>query len=122
MLALVLPSFARFYIAMKLGIAIAARMPMITTTIISSISVKPFSALRMTVTPLAEILSAAPADGLSAGTKCNRCAGPARKNHAASPTLAAPGPLREGVMKRNLQLACAWHAPDPPGPAGHSIP
>src|SRR5437870_7690944 len=51
MLALVLPSFARFCIAMKLGIAIAARMPMITTTIISSISVKPFSALFMVLTP-----------------------------------------------------------------------
>src|SRR5438552_10162340 len=50
MLDLVPPSFARFGIAMKLGIAIAARMPMITTTIISSISVKPFSALFMVLT------------------------------------------------------------------------
>ena len=39
MLALVEPSFARFCIAMKFGIAIAARMPMMTTTIIISISV-----------------------------------------------------------------------------------
>ena len=42
MFALTLPSFARSCIAMKFGIAIAARIPMITTTIISSISVKPF--------------------------------------------------------------------------------
>ena len=42
MLALVEPSFARFCIAMKFGIAIAARMPMMATTIISSMSVKPF--------------------------------------------------------------------------------
>src|SRR5207249_7379552 len=42
MLALVEPSLALFCIAMRLGIAIAARMPMITTTIISSINVKPF--------------------------------------------------------------------------------
>jgi len=46
MLAFVEPSLARFCIAMKFGIAIAARIPMITTTIISSIRVKPFS-LRM---------------------------------------------------------------------------
>src|SRR5206468_1156203 len=46
MLALVLPSFARFCMAMKLGIAIAARMPMITTTIMSSMSVKPLFCLR----------------------------------------------------------------------------
>src|SRR5258706_10351437 len=42
MLAFVLPSFARFCMATKLGIAMAARMPIITTTIISSIRVKPF--------------------------------------------------------------------------------
>src|SRR5881394_2728259 len=47
MFALVLPSLARSCIAMKFGIAIAARMPMITTTIISSISVKPFCDLVM---------------------------------------------------------------------------
>src|ERR687888_1721423 len=46
MLALVLPSLARFCMAMKLGIAIAARMPMITTTIMSSINVKPLLLLR----------------------------------------------------------------------------
>src|SRR5213594_4767039 len=51
MLALVLPSFARSCIAMKFGIAIAARMPMITTTIISSISVKPFCDLLMMRSP-----------------------------------------------------------------------
>src|SRR6185295_14095812 len=45
MLALVLPSLARDCMAMKFGIAIAARMPMITTTIISSIRVKPLSDL-----------------------------------------------------------------------------
>src|SRR6266498_5406077 len=44
MLAFVLPSFARTCMAMKLGMAIAARMPMITTTIISSMSVNPFCA------------------------------------------------------------------------------
>src|SRR5689334_2221949 len=49
MLAFVLPSFARFCIAMKLGIAIAARMPMITTTIISSMRVKPFCDLSIAV-------------------------------------------------------------------------
>src|SRR6266850_4228038 len=48
MLALVEPSLARFCIAMKFGIAIAARIPMITTTIISSIKVKPFWFLNMT--------------------------------------------------------------------------
>src|SRR5258706_14920877 len=48
MLALVEPSLARFCIAMKFGIAIAARIPMITTTIISSMSVKPFWFLNMT--------------------------------------------------------------------------
>src|SRR6058998_749006 len=37
----VLPSLARSCIAMKLGIAIAARTPMITTTTISSMIVKP---------------------------------------------------------------------------------
>src|SRR5207247_4332130 len=47
MLALVEPSLARFCMAMKLGIAIAARMPMMTTTIISSIRVKPFCDLTM---------------------------------------------------------------------------
>src|SRR5262249_4174812 len=53
MFDLVAPSFARFVIAMKFGIAIAARMPMITTTIISSISVKPFAtALLMVLGPL----------------------------------------------------------------------
>src|SRR6185369_14961026 len=36
------PSLARDCKAMKFGMAIAARMPMITTTIISSIRVKPF--------------------------------------------------------------------------------
>jgi len=45
---LLLPSFARFCIAMKFGIAIAARIPMITTTIISSMRVKPFWFLDMT--------------------------------------------------------------------------
>src|SRR5262245_49695109 len=49
MLALVLPSFARFCIAMKFGIAIAARMPMITTTIISSMRVKPFCDLSIAI-------------------------------------------------------------------------
>src|SRR5204863_7524556 len=47
MFVLVLPSLARSCIAMKFGIAIAARMPMITTTIISSIRVKPFCDLVM---------------------------------------------------------------------------
>jgi hypothetical protein len=47
MFDLTLPSLARFCIAMKFGIAIAARMPMITTTIMSSISVKPFCDLVM---------------------------------------------------------------------------
>src|SRR5262245_55360900 len=42
MFALVEPSLARLCMAMKFGMAIAARMPMITTTIISSIRVKPF--------------------------------------------------------------------------------
>src|ERR1700704_6288774 len=51
MLAFVLPSFARLCIAMKFGIAIAARIPMITTTIISSIRVKPFWDLCMTFDP-----------------------------------------------------------------------
>ena len=41
MFALVLASLARFCRAMKFGTAIAAGMPMITTTIISSIRVKP---------------------------------------------------------------------------------
>ena len=41
MFALVAPSFARFCMAMKFGIAIAARIPMITTTIMSSMRVKP---------------------------------------------------------------------------------
>src|SRR5262249_36698493 len=52
MLALVLPSFARSCIAMKFGIAIAARMPMITTTIISSMRVKPFCILDIDTPPL----------------------------------------------------------------------
>ena len=53
MLALVEPSLARFCIAMKFGIAMAARMPMITTTIISSMRVKPFWFLNMSdVLPL----------------------------------------------------------------------
>src|SRR5262245_10928923 len=43
MFARVLPSRARSCMARKFGIAIAARMPMITTTIISSIRVKPRS-------------------------------------------------------------------------------
>jgi hypothetical protein len=42
MFAFVEPSFARFCMAMKFGIAMAARIPMMTTTIMSSISVKPF--------------------------------------------------------------------------------
>src|SRR5262245_28405499 len=54
MLALVLPSLARSCMAMKLGIAIAARMPMITTTIISSIRVKPFSFRVIRHAPCAE--------------------------------------------------------------------
>src|SRR5689334_19558884 len=77
MFAFVLPSFARFCIAMKFGIAIAARIPMITTTIISSISVKPFS-LRMTLTPPRESWGRGhPYDGSSRtpGKLCNRYAG-----------------------------------------------
>src|SRR6185295_15875302 len=42
MFAFTLASRALFCIAMKLGIAMAARIPIITTTIMSSISVKPF--------------------------------------------------------------------------------
>src|SRR3954465_204469 len=45
MFAFTLASRARSCMAMKLGIAIAARIPMITTTIISSIRVKPFEFL-----------------------------------------------------------------------------
>src|SRR5262245_27710958 len=45
----VLPSFARFCIAMKFGIEIAAVIPLMTATIISSIRVKPLS-LRMVFT------------------------------------------------------------------------
>src|SRR5258705_3143424 len=52
MFALTVPSLARLCIAMKFGIAMAARIPMITTTIISSISVKPFCDLVMITTPL----------------------------------------------------------------------
>ena len=37
------PNFARSWYRMKFGIAIAARMPMIATTIMSSMSVKPFA-------------------------------------------------------------------------------
>src|SRR5215471_19274996 len=43
MLALTLASRARSCMATKFGIAIAARIPMITTTIMSSMRVKPFS-------------------------------------------------------------------------------
>src|SRR4051812_795099 len=46
----VVPSFARLCMEMKLGIAIAARMPMITTTIISSMRVKPLC--RRMVSPI----------------------------------------------------------------------
>ena len=46
MFARVLPSFARSCIAIMLGIAIEASIPMITTTIISSIRVKPLCGLR----------------------------------------------------------------------------
>src|SRR6266850_763029 len=47
MFAFTLASRARSCMAMKFGIAIAARIPMITTTIISSIRVKPFWPLIM---------------------------------------------------------------------------
>src|SRR5947209_5676701 len=59
MFALVLPSFARSCIAMKFGIAIAARIPMITTTIISSIRVKPFDDLNMVWGPLSVVFRVA---------------------------------------------------------------
>jgi hypothetical protein len=42
MFAFTLDSRARSCMATKFGIAIAARIPMMTTTIMSSISVKPF--------------------------------------------------------------------------------
>src|SRR6185503_9856021 len=47
MLAFTLDSRARSCIATKFGIAMAAKIPMITTTIISSISVKPLEFLNM---------------------------------------------------------------------------
>src|SRR5437870_13874275 len=65
MFALVLPSFARSCIAMKFGIAIAARIPMITTTIISSIRVKPFDDLNMVWGPLSVVFSVAFVIGLT---------------------------------------------------------
>src|SRR5512138_3630874 len=49
MLLLVAPSLARSCIEMKFGMAIAARIPMITTTIISSIRVKPRSLFRISL-------------------------------------------------------------------------
>src|SRR6267143_3830153 len=55
MFAFTLASRARSCMAMKLGIAMAARMPMMTTTIISSIRVKPFE-FRMTLQPPPESL------------------------------------------------------------------
>ena len=45
MFAFTLASRARSCMAMKFGIAIAAKIPMITTTIISSMSVKPLELL-----------------------------------------------------------------------------
>ena len=44
--------FERAWNLMKLGMAIAARMPMIATTIISSISVKPLASFFMRFSPV----------------------------------------------------------------------
>src|SRR5712671_3178953 len=55
MFAFTLPSRARSCMATKLGMAIAARIPMMTTTIMSSMRVKPFSLRNMVV-----LLSCAP--------------------------------------------------------------
>src|SRR2546423_266353 len=51
MFVLVLPSFARSCMAMKLGIAIAARIPMMTTTTINSMSVNPLALRETNLSP-----------------------------------------------------------------------
>src|SRR5438552_2200781 len=117
MLDLVPPSFARFVIAMKFGIAIAARMPMITTTIISSIKVKPFSARGMTLAPLGGWW-ATPRPDVHGRVKFTQPTCPPR--HATGPACATstcafgrPGRQPSGAALRPDPLASRPIRPDP---------
>src|ERR1041385_2497850 len=80
--------YAFSFVLANFGIAIAARMPMITTTISSSISVKP---LRLTTLPPVE------EKGRFATTSPDRDWSPHKKRAAGAPAAPPPPPRPAGA-------------------------
>src|SRR5439155_11715396 len=112
MLALVLPSLARSRIAMKLGIAMAARMPMITTTIISSTSVKPLCVFTITSFAMPGLQYAVTVDAFLP-PEMTWSTGHAAARATTQPTV-EPGPRRRSPRIRLVPGPSRWSAAAPP--------